>query len=992
MLICTFILNSNAQDYLINFTSYGNSLLDSVVAVNLTQKKSVNLLTGNILRLVNFSTGISDPAYNTNKDIKVYPNPVIMSATIEFATYKSENVIITVCDLSGKQLMNNVTKLMTGTHKFELNGLKKGVYTVLVKSNSLNLYTKIISQSRTNNSIAIRYIGAGNEFVQSQKVVATTNEMRLPFKTGDKILFRGRSKLLKSFIIDSPASNKTIGFDFEDCVDFDGNKYSTVKIGNQVWMMQNLRTTRYQNGESITNATGNWTTTLPGQGKQALFNNDTTSIYKDRLYNWYAVKDTRNIAPQGWRVPSDNDWTILENYLISNGFNYDGSTTGNRSTNNQIAKSLSATTGWNTDTNTGTVGNNQAENNKTSFTANPYGFRNYGGSFADFGKGSRWWSSTESNTTDAWFRNIYYNAKNTARSSNNKEYGYYVRCIRDSLPFFKTTQYTNAANLDNAVLYKAYSFDSHSTTYFYGSTGPAGEPVLLKSIAFKKDNCDTVNNIIFDSQFRVQSMYLSVNNVKDNIVHYFSYNNDSVYYSIYKHNWLLNTDSLLFGGVTFKQNGVDNFKRLYTKYDTNGFIDFIDGFGYHVINTSLNQVPAVLITWGTLAFIGGTAPLWVAAVSFAMIATAWSYEHPIPTNTTSTVETDTPAIPKEPKPDDSTINPCSNFNPTIKAKMDKYGFITIEPVTDCMYAIDNGSFSGANKIMRPNTSDNYTIKIRNSNGCVVQNRMNLTPAEPNSITVFSGNNQTGIAGHNLPEFIIVQINDQNNDPYEGATVNVVATNDGSALSTPSYENGKATIAWKLGNSLGIQNLTVNAYKSDGKNLIGSPLTLTANSIDGSYKITRVSEDNLTGSYGKPLPSPIEVLVTDIDGKPFEGKKVNFSVNNGGSITPSEVITDVNGKAKAIWTMSSNKDFQKATVTANKSDGYTPLIGSPLTFNAIAMHDTIKYIRKILENKFVTPTVAPGASTVSQISGLSIGFSSCCYGASQVNYYKKLFKK
>ena len=117
----------------------------------------------------------------------------------------------------------------------------------------------------------------------------------------------------------------------------------------------------------------------------------------------------KEFAPEGWHVPSDPEWTILENYLIANGYNYDGTTgdgteNGPENTGNKIAKAMASITGWNTSTDTGAIGNDQSSNNSSGFNAFPEGYRGNDGSFDNEGSVAIFWSSTEDNTIDAWYR------------------------------------------------------------------------------------------------------------------------------------------------------------------------------------------------------------------------------------------------------------------------------------------------------------------------------------------------------------------------------------------------------------------------------------------------------------------------------------------------------------------------------------------------------------------------------------------------------------
>ena len=116
------------------------------------------------------------------------------------------------------------------------------------------------------------------------------------------------------------------------------------------------------------------------------------------LYNWPAAL---NACPAGWHLPTDAEWTELENYLADNGYNYDGTTGGGRA---KIAKSLASTSGWESSTTTGAVGNTDysAYRNKSGFSALPGGYRRDNGRFSRIGSCGRWWSATEDSTDGAW--------------------------------------------------------------------------------------------------------------------------------------------------------------------------------------------------------------------------------------------------------------------------------------------------------------------------------------------------------------------------------------------------------------------------------------------------------------------------------------------------------------------------------------------------------------------------------------------------------------
>jgi len=189
-------------------------------------------------------------------------------------------------------------------------------------------------------------------------------------------------------------------------------------------MAENLKTTKYVNDTDIIEVTDNtaWAN-LTTPAYCWLDNNSSAYTIYGALYNWYTI-ETGNLCPTGWHVPTDSEWTTLTNYLTNNGYGYGGSGT-------DIGKSMAATSGWTTHTTAGNVGNDQASNNSSGFTALPGGYRNNTGVFSTVGSNGYWWSATQANEGDAWRQNIAYNNNYLNRFSGSKKRGYSVRCIRD---------------------------------------------------------------------------------------------------------------------------------------------------------------------------------------------------------------------------------------------------------------------------------------------------------------------------------------------------------------------------------------------------------------------------------------------------------------------------------------------------------------------------------------------------------------------------------
>lgn len=209
----------------------------------------------------------------------------------------------------------------------------------------------------------------------------------------------------------------------ETVKDVDGNSYKTVKIGNQVWMVGNLKTTKYNDGTSIPNVSDNTQWVNLTTGAYCNYNNQESNVaIYGRLYNWYAV-NTGKLAPAGWHVATDNDWTILENYLIANGYNFDGTKDVDK-----IAKSLCGKNNWKLSDIPGTPGAVPENNNRTGFTALPGGM-NSRGVFNYIGVAGFWWASTNNNA--AIMRELDYNDSGLHRLDQYKISGLSVRLVKD---------------------------------------------------------------------------------------------------------------------------------------------------------------------------------------------------------------------------------------------------------------------------------------------------------------------------------------------------------------------------------------------------------------------------------------------------------------------------------------------------------------------------------------------------------------------------------
>jgi uncharacterized protein (TIGR02145 family) len=209
--------------------------------------------------------------------------------------------------------------------------------------------------------------------------------------------------------------------------DIDGNVYNVVTIGNQCWMKENLKTTKYRNGDVLFTGLNmsQWQNTTAGAwayyNDSAQYNNP-----YGKLYNWYAVADSRGLCPTGWHVPTDSEWNILVKFLDpqadTSQFSFDQS---------QIAGGLMKSVG---DLQSGTglwQSPNTGATNSSGFSGLPGGLRFYVGLYNIVGYDGNWWSASENSTSGAWYRNLDYTNGNVGRDNASKQVGLSVRCLRD---------------------------------------------------------------------------------------------------------------------------------------------------------------------------------------------------------------------------------------------------------------------------------------------------------------------------------------------------------------------------------------------------------------------------------------------------------------------------------------------------------------------------------------------------------------------------------
>jgi uncharacterized protein (TIGR02145 family) len=265
--------------------------------------------------------------------------------------------------------------------------------------------------------------------------------------------------------------------------DIDGNKYNTVQIGEQCWMRENLRTTRYADGTDIMQGNSG-SSTIP-----CWYYSDGNSLYKQTyglLYNWPAImhgalssntvpSGVQGICPNGWHVPSVVEWTQLIDYLNSQYGQY------------CAAKALASSTGWESCTNGScAVGNNMNNNNGTGFGAMPAGYYN-GNYYYSFGMEAAFWTSTEQDSIHANHRDLHYFYLGIAEYNGGhlKSYGHSVRCLRNT---------TTLATTPTVSTVTVSGISTSSATCGGNVTSDGGATVTARGVCWSTSQSPTINS------------------------------------------------------------------------------------------------------------------------------------------------------------------------------------------------------------------------------------------------------------------------------------------------------------------------------------------------------------------------------------------------------------------------------------------------------------------------------------------------------------------
>ena len=463
------VINALSQDYTSLLSSYNLN----AEALKEIKSKINKVVTDNISKqneTANSSTNavITDLQKNlADQDLKIAQQKVIIetNSTSLKDLINKETPEVTFSDINKNQSLKNAIAAVD-KRMFEINLKKKAAKEKELKIISTSVTTPLSEEAI--NKMATEIINQKNYLERSfgniDNFIELTNIDQNNYKNakeGDKVsLYRtvnnmwlylvpgsnnSESKLtiVANFMIDdniinnsskpsasfnynktttTPETTNSTSYSSNTIIDIDGNVYHTITIGSQVWMVENFKSTHYRNGDAIPNVTDNLEWSNLTSGAYCNYdNNASKSNTYGRLYNWYTVNDKRNLAPKGYHVATDDDWKVLEKYLgmeVS-----DANNTGWRGKKEGGQLKESGDQYW--------VSHSKDVNNSTGFTARPGGYRRYNGTFSFMGNNGSWWCSTEYTSTSSWYRYLNCNGDGVYRTSDTKQNGFSVRCVKD---------------------------------------------------------------------------------------------------------------------------------------------------------------------------------------------------------------------------------------------------------------------------------------------------------------------------------------------------------------------------------------------------------------------------------------------------------------------------------------------------------------------------------------------------------------------------------
>jgi uncharacterized protein (TIGR02145 family) len=410
--------------------------LDSIYVENLSQIGDTMLYAPDTVLLLNYSTGIREQKAIIEKGLFIsqnFPNPFRGQTSIDLYLPEGGKISLIIRTLMGDVVGSYQNSLTHGWHSFAFIVEHEGNYMLSATCNDITRSIKMVGlkASKPVNSQII-YEGRIDNLAPDVLLKTSKSINNFEFSLGHKLRFIGYAKtsgvIIGSDVIeDSVKINKTYLFEIIEglpcqgipVVDYEGQLYKTVQIGNQCWFKENLNIGTYLYGAA--NQTNN------GIIERYCYNNFYPNcIAYGGLYQWDETMQyiyqphAQGICPSGWHIPGDDEWCILTQYLDAT---VDCNEAGWSGTD--IGGSMKET-GFNH-----WISPNSGATNSSGFTALPAGNRELDGIFGYIGTSTTIWSSTESTSNTSWYRVLNTSSSQIWRFFYNKEFGFSVRCIKN---------------------------------------------------------------------------------------------------------------------------------------------------------------------------------------------------------------------------------------------------------------------------------------------------------------------------------------------------------------------------------------------------------------------------------------------------------------------------------------------------------------------------------------------------------------------------------
>jgi uncharacterized protein (TIGR02145 family) len=398
----------------VTFTNLSNATRLSFTALETSDEYLFNLSTQELVEPIGVARLTRESNFTLRRSV---PGEFVLDCN----TDRSVTATAEVIGVNGRLHFASRLEEIAGNGPVCINTGGAGVFLIRLQSPRETRVFKAIT-SPADGRLEIRFELPGSATGKGLKSVLQTLENGFSVAVGDTLkVMAFREGLFTSPAITKAGENNSVLFEFTDTppedttsvTDIDGNIYRIVRIGNRWWMADDLRTTRFANGDQVPDGTGAGdyrAETAPVYW--FAYNDDPENVpVYGRLYTWYAASDPANICPEGWYLPSDAEWDSLAFWLG-----------GSDVAGGKMKES--GTDHWQEP--------NEGATNESGFNGLPAGSRSFTGGFGFLGTDAHWWTSTHKDQYNAWYRYAAHFASGLMRAAPDKRYGLSVRCIRDT--------------------------------------------------------------------------------------------------------------------------------------------------------------------------------------------------------------------------------------------------------------------------------------------------------------------------------------------------------------------------------------------------------------------------------------------------------------------------------------------------------------------------------------------------------------------------------